>query len=371
MLDRVLMNASAVVDWLATFLGTAKQMLLPFIYGFCIAYVISPIVSFFENRILLNLKFFKTRAKSARNISIIITYAIFIGCFSWLMTYLLPEIASSISNFFIALPNNLTLLEKNMFEFFNSVSFIDSKDVLDLLDIIMKPIVDYTADIPKVASDLIDGTLPAVLSGTVNFASSLLRILIGIFVGFYMLSGKEGFAEGMKKILYALFNKEKTASFITNTSRVNRLFQNFIVGKAIDSIIIGILCIIAMKLINAPYAALISVIVGITNMIPYFGPFIGAVPSIFIVLLTEPSLAIWVALVILVLQQFDGIVLGPKILGVSTGMAPVWIIFSITIGGALMGPLGMFIGVPIFASIKMFFGEYVDKKYNEKFNDGQ
>lgn len=263
------------------------------------------------------------------------------------------------------------LLEENMFEFFNSVSFVDSKDVLDLLDIIMKPIVDYTADIPKVASDLIDGTLPALLSGTVNFASSLLRILIGVFVGFYMLSGKEGFADGMKKILYALFNKEKTTSFIANTARINRLFQNFIVGKAIDSIIIGILCIIIMKLINAPYAALISVIVGITNMIPYFGPFIGAIPSIFIVLLTEPSLAIWVALVILVLQQFDGIVLGPKILGVSTGMAPVWIIFSITIGGALMGPLGMFIGVPIFASIKMFFGEYVDKKYNEKFNDGQ
>ena len=137
--------------------------------------------------------------------------------------------------------------------------------------------------------------------------------------------------------------------------------------KTIDSLIIGILCFLGLTIMKMPFSVMISVIVGVTNMIPYFGPFIGAIPSILIVLLISPIKAVWVAIFILILQQLDGNVIGPKILGISTGMSALWIIFSVTIGGALAGPVGMLLGVPICASIKLFFGETVNQAYAEKY----
>ncbi len=153
---------------------------------------------------------------------------------------------------------------------------------------------------------------------------------------------------------------------MTVAKESNEMFLRFFVGKMIDSLIIGILCFIGLQLMKMPYTLLISFIIGVTNMIPYFGPFIGAIPAVAIVLLRSPIQALGLALFIFVLQQFDGIVLGPKILGDSTGLSPFWVIFSIIVFGALFGVLGMFLGVPIFAVLYTMFKHFVEKKNIEK-----
>lgn len=293
--------------------------------------------------------------------SILLTYIIAIGCLVWLLTYFIPEIIATLSNFFILLPNNIADFEVTVTKFFNENNFIkiNSEDVVGFFNTLFAPILGNTQDISIM--------LQKILNSTVIAASTLLNAIMGIFIGFYMLSDKEHFRDETKKILYTFFDEKKTDYFLYNTNRVHTIFQSFIIGKTIDSTIIGLICFVGMYLIRVPYATIISLIIGITNMIPYFGPFIGAVPAILMTLLIEPSKAIWVAIFVLALQQFDGIILGPKILGNSTGVSPIWIILAIIVGGAVMGPLGMFLGVPVFASFKLFFTEYIDKNYTEKY----
>ena len=183
-----------------------------------------------------------------------------------------------------------------------------------------------------------------------------------------MLYDKKTLGTALHRFLYALLS-EKTANHIIDTAKdCHRIFSGFISGKTLDSIIIGILCFIFMTILRLPYALLISVIVGVTNMIPYFGPFIGAVPGAFIILLIDPIQMLIYLLLILVLQQFDGLYLGPKILGDSTGLRPIWIIFAITIGGAVGGFIGMFLGVPCVAVIAFLTGRWVENRLQQKSN---
>lgn len=353
-----------------SFFNMVKNILLPFIYGFCIAYIASPAVNFFETKIYSKISL---KANSKRTFSILTIYLIAIGFIVWVLNYFIPETMINIKNFFTTLPKNLENLEEEAYILIDSLKFISKEDLTEIINQLSKSIQTYINDIPSMYSKLFDGTFITFISlitSTVNFANILLKAIIGIFVSFYMLCDKEVLLEGAKKIIIAIFGIEKSDKIFKNTLRVHNNFRNFIVGKALDSIIIGILCFIGTSLMKIPYAVIISVIVGITNMIPYFGPLIGAIPSVFIVLLINPSKAILITLLILILQQFDGIYLGPKILGNSVGMSPMWIMLSILIGGAIMGPLGMFIGVPIFASLKMFFNEAIDRKY-EKLIDSE
>ena len=190
---------------------------------------------------------------------------------------------------------------------------------------------------------------------------------MAIFIAFYMLYDKERFAKKAEKTVFAISEEEKAARFLQNAERIHHIFNDFIVGKAIDSLIIGILALIGMNIIKAPYPLILALVIGVTNMIPYFGPFIGAIPAILITLLIDPPRAIAVGIFILILQQFDGNILGPKILGDSVDLSPLWIILAVMIGGAVMGPLGMFIGVPIFATVKVFGGEYINRLYWKKY----
>ncbi len=365
-LNKLLDKFGLISFEIKSFFNVTKNILLPFIYGFCIAYIACPAVNFFEKKIFEKIK--NLKSTSRRTFSILTTYLIAIGFIVWVLNYFIPEIMINIRNFATSLPKNLENLEEQAYIIMDSLKFIGREDLNELIEQISKPILDYINNIPSISSKVFDGTFVtfiSVVTSTVNFASILLKAVIGIFVSFYMLSDKEAFLEGTKKIIIAVFGVNKSSKIFRNTLKVHNNFKNFIVGKALDSIIIGVLCFIGTSLMNIPYAVIISVIIGVTNMIPYFGPFIGAIPSIFIVLLINPSKAILTLLFVFILQQFDGIYLGPKILGNSVGMSPIWIILSIIIGGAIMGPLGMFIGVPIFASLKMFLSDAIDKKYEK------
>lgn len=354
--EKVLGNAGSIFSSFSLTWSYFKKLVSPFIIGFFIAYLFNPIVSTIEKALTPALKnSFSVR----RTLSILITYIIIIGCAVWLLAVFIPSMSASIRNFILALPRNIDSFKELIYETLNKTELINADDVIKMLDTLFTPVMNISQNVPSV--------LQVVLNGTFVAASNMISVLLGIFISFYMLYGKESFCKETKKIMYAFGDENKITKLLNNISRINDVFTSFIVGKTIDSAIIGVICVIGLSFIGTTYAVVISVIVGITNMIPYFGPFIGAVPAVLIVLLTTPSKAIWVALFIFGLQQFDGAVLGPKILGDSTGMNPLWIILSIILGGAIAGPLGMFLGVPICASIKLFFGEEVDRRYSQKY----
>ena len=194
----------------------------------------------------------------------------------------------------------------------------------------------------------------------------LVNLIIAIIVSIYMLSDKKPLKNSLKAVVYAFVPTKHITSVTEILKEAYKLFSSFIIGKALDSTIIGCLCFLFMTILQLPYAVLISVIVGITNMIPYFGPFIGAVPGALILLLISPVKAVIFVILILVLKQFDGLILGPKILGDSTGLKPLWIIVAITIGGSLGGVLGMFLGVPIVAFLRYLANRFLTYRLRKR-----
>jgi predicted PurR-regulated permease PerM len=216
---------------------------------------------------------------------------------------------------------------------------------------------------------IITGTA-GVVSRVVTYSVSLVRgvfnFLIGMIIAVYLLSDSERFISQAAAVCYSLLPKRSADRVIEVANLSGQMLNRFIFGKLLDSLIIGIFCYIMTELLTIPYAPLISFIVGITNMIPVFGPFIGAVPAIFILLIIQPSKALEFAIFIIILQQIDGNIIGPYILGDSMGLPPIWIMFAIIVGGAVGGVLGMFLGVPIFSVIYLLFTRFIKRQLAEK-----
>ena len=190
-----------------------------------------------------------------------------------------------------------------------------------------------------------------VSAGLISAVVVVKNLLIGLIAAAYMMGNRRKFAAQAKKLVYSFFRVPVANDILDEVQFINRLFGGFINGKLLDSLIMGVLCFVIMNLLNMPYSMLISVIVGVTNVIPFFGPFIGAAPSALIVLTVSPVKCIYFLILILVLQQFDGNILGPKILGNTTGLSSFWVLFSILLFGGMFGFVGMIIGVPTFAVI--------------------
>ena len=199
--------------------------------------------------------------------------------------------------------------------------------------------------------------------GTVNI---LKNVIVGIIIAIYVLNSKDLFAAQAKKIAYSIFSTEHANLFIKNTRFIHRVFGGFITGKLLDSLIIGMITFVFMSVFDMPYVVLISVIIGVTNFIPFFGPFIGAIPCSFLVLMVSPLKCLYFVIFILILQQFDGNILGPKILGDSTGLSSFWVMFAILIAGGLFGFVGMIIGVPLFAVLYSLITTLVNRSLADK-----
>ena len=192
------------------------------------------------------------------------------------------------------------------------------------------------------------------------------NVLIGIIISIYVLMSKEEFIGQSKKLMYALLPGKSANAVIHTVHKSNEIFGGFISGKLLDSLIIGILCFICLSLMKMPYTVLVSVIVGVTNVIPFFGPYLGAIPSAILIMLANPIQGVYFILFILILQQFDGNILGPAILGESTGLSSFWVVFAILVGGGIFGILGMIIGVPAFAVIFYVFRRTVNHILKKK-----
>lgn len=285
--------------------------------------------------------------KLAKWLSILVTYIIVIGLIAILMVFILPQLYTSITDIVDKLPvwySNVTIFIEDFEKQHANLNFIDYKTINEHIKSLYPKIISYL-------TDMVTNLLPYVVNTSMAIVKGLINLIISIMVSVYMISDHKNIFYQFKRILYAVFPKQGADTARNICRESSDIFLKFMYGKAIDSLIIGIICFICMNLFKFPYTVLISVIVGITNMIPYFGPYIGGVLGGIIIVIVNPVQVIFFAILILVIQQFDGLFLGPKILGDSTGLKPLWVIFAIVVGGAMFGVLGMFLGVPTMAVI--------------------
>lgn len=334
------------------------NVLSPFIVAFFIAYILNPIVIAIDNRLLL--KTLKIKRQGVRKVlSILLSYLIVISIIVISLIYIIPELITTLSELNGTVAN---VSEKAVYYIQNleeTFPYIDFGIVEDKITGAIPEIISY-------GTNLLTNIFPTLINISVSIIRVIINILLSIVISCYMLSDKKTLKKNVKRVIYSFVPVTKADSFFSNVKECNSIFNKFIVGKTIDSLIIGIICYILMRILHLDYAILLSVIVGITNMIPYFGPFIGAVPGVILFLVIDPIKSIIFAFMILVLQQFDGLYLGPKILGESTGLKPLWVIFGITVGGACLGVVGMFLGVPITAVIAYLLNKAITHRLEKK-----
>lgn len=332
-----------------------------------IAYLLNPGVRWFESQVYTKIDRVRSVKKLPRILSIITVYLFLFGLISMIIIFVTPQIGNNVTEISNRIPEYINSTIKIAEEWLDKWS--DELNAANNTYNITGHIEKNINEIFTKSGKLLDYIFNNTVAGIMNITSSVFNFILGIVISFYLLGDKESFKEGIEKILLALFSRETVARLKDMGREADTIFGKFIVGKFLDSFIIGILCFIGLTIIRIRYALLISAIVGITNMIPYFGPFIGAVPAIIITFFDSPINSLWVAIFILLLQQFDGLILGPKILGDSVGLSPFWIIFSIVLGGGLYGVLGMFLGVPVVAIFKIFISRLISWQLERKDRD--
>lgn len=321
--------------------GEVINLLMPFIYGFAIAYLLAIPVKFLEEKVL-NFMDKKKQYKAKRLIAITITYIATAIIISIIFSILIPELSRSISTLLENIPSYISALE----DYINNLVIALKLDT----NMVEELVKDFN-NISKYITSIAGTAVIDLFQFSANITQSVLNIFIATIISIYLLSGKEKFFAQIKKMLYAILPEKPVKYIIELTRSSHRTFIGFLGGKLLDSLIIGIICFVCMKIFKMPYSLLVSFIIGITNIVPVFGPFIGAIPSVIIIFIASPIKALWFILFIFVLQQFDGNILGPKILGNSTGLTAFWVMFAILIGNGLFGLVGMILGVPAFAVI--------------------
>ncbi len=338
------------------------SILTPFIWGGCLAYILNPVLKTCEQ--ILNALFKdKLSRRVKRTVGMLMTYIFAIALLAVLLQIILPQIIDSIKNLIpqiTAWINTLPVILSDLATRYQlDINQLTQTQTISMIwNNIQTTISNFISDLTTL--------IPQLFQLTTSLVGSLLNVLIGIILSVYLLASKELFYAHAKKLGYALFPKKVMDKLLEITHTSNNIFTGFIFGKIVDSTIIGVLCFIVMALFNWPYAMLISVIVGVTNVIPYFGPFIGAIPSILLLLIINPRTAVMFGIFILILQQLDGNIIGPKILGDSTGLSAFWVVFSITLFSAIMGPIGMLIGVPTFAVIYSLIRDFAEWRLKTK-----
>ncbi|MCI5723876.1 MAG: AI-2E family transporter [Erysipelotrichaceae bacterium] len=328
--------------------------LAPFIYGIAIAFLLNPMRKIIEyswlSKTSLKPKVKKTIACFS---SLLIGLVLLFIFFSILIPQLILSIQTFMSSFEGYVDSARDLFERNA---------IIGDELLNTLN----PFIDRAVNVLGDWATNLAKSLNAILAYSVIFARGVMNFFIGMIIALYILLDEINLKRQTKKVLYALLPKKTTENILSTMRLTISTFNSFVAGKAVDSLIIGILCYIILSFMNMPYTPLISVVVGVTNMIPVFGPFLGAVPSILILLLVDPFKAVEFGIFILILQQIDGNIIGPRILGGAVGLPTLYVMFAIIVGGAMFGVVGMFIGVPVFSVIFVLVSDFIHHRLQMK-----
>ena len=342
------------------------NILAPVIYGAVFAYLLNPVYNRVQAAVMKMTEKIITQEEGRKRLggflgtlaSLFLLVAVVVG----LISMLIPQLINSISGVMETLPASI-----NNLEIWLEKVLADNPDLEQQVMQHYGAAADYLQNwLTNVVVPNIYRIIGSVSSGVVLVVRAVFDILIGLIVMVYLLNMKEKLLAQAKMIIYGLFPLKIANKVIEEGRYVHQVFGGFIIGKLLDSLIIGLICFVLLGFANMPYVLLVSVIVGVTNVIPFFGPFIGAIPSAFLILLSDPMKCLYFLIFILLLQQFDGNILGPKILGDSTGLPSFWVLFSILLFGGLMGFVGMIIAVPTFAVIYRLVTEFTTWKLGKK-----
>lgn len=349
-----------VIDWdnVVAHVKSAMAVISPFLWGAFIAFLINPLVKLF-NKLLGKIKPFKKHEKPRKFLSLLISYLLVIALVVLMFVYLLPQIGTSLTEIVNQVPSWINQVNEGLMKF--------EKDHPDFdYDIVNEFLNNITPQLMEFSKRIVTDVVPVIFTTSISVVKGLLNVLIAFIVSVYMVSDKKLLARGFKRVLYSVAS-EKTGDVIMETLReCYHIFSQFVLGKTVDSFIIGWICFFLMTILRLPFTPIVSLIVGITNMIPYFGPFIGAIPGIVLILMVDPIQAIIFTVLIIVIQQFDGLYLGPRILGETVGLRPLWIIFAITVGGSIGGVVGMFLGVPVVAVLAYLLDKLLNRLVKKK-----
>ena len=340
-------HMKTLIVGIKTFLG----IMAPIIYGVILAYILSPLVNLFEQKLIYpqlkkrNIQLQKKGRRAIRWTCVLFSMFLFWVIIYALIMMVLPQLIRSIMSIIYSFPYYVKVIEKWLNSFVEHGWNMNS-DMIDMINQYSTKVQDYlTTNILPQMQDM----LKNVSAGIFDILIFMKNFLIGAIVALYVLADKEKFVAKSKMLVYAIF-PHKWANLLIHSMRfTHKTFGGFIYGKLVDSAIIGVLCYFGMLLLHMPFPILVSVIIGVTNVIPFFGPYIGAIPCILLILVVDPIKGLYFAIFILLLQQFDGNILGPKILGETTGLSSFMVIVAILIGGGLFGIPGMIAGVPVFA----------------------
>lgn len=348
--------------------GKLMDIIAPILYGCVIAYLLTPVLNWFE-RVILRQGGEKS-AKWARPVAMVLTWLVVFLLFYGLWSILVPELYKSIAQLAGNVKNYYSTIEKWVLRLLENNPDLASR-AQDLFNQYYQQFsqLDYQQALDWLQTNLapqLQTAVQAVSGGVVGAFTFLKNLLLGIMVSLYLLASKEKSSAAGCKLCYTLLPEDWAAWFIRGVKATDRIFSGFVRGKLLDSLIIGIICFVCSTILEFPYAPLVSVFVGVTNIIPFFGPFLGAIPSAFLILLASPIKSLYFIIFVVVLQQFDGNILGPKILGDSTGISGFWVIVAILVGGGLWGVVGMFLGVPICACVYAGVRAYSNYRLRKK-----
>lgn len=342
-------------------LGFFKDLLnglAPFMVGILIAYCINPLYNWLYHKAFK--KLFRGKcAKFRKYFSILISYVIFVGVIVSLLVYIIPNILNSVND----LVENAKSFSDKAYDWFEKTAKkypdLDLERIEKSLESAYPTAIDFIQNSATNIGTKIYGTSKSVLSWIYN-------ILMGFVVSFYLILDKKSMIRSLKRLIYAIFSEKHARIIISNLRESNDIFSDFIIGKFIDSSIIGVICFVVCTVLHIDYALIVSMVVGITNMIPYIGPFIGGFIGGLLLLVVAPGSLVKFVILVIILQQFDGFILGPMILGDKTGLRPFWILFAVTLGGWVGGILGMFLGVPIVAVVANLVDKFVNARLVKK-----
>ncbi|HAT4256083.1 AI-2E family transporter [Clostridium perfringens] len=346
-------NIKDIMNFLYKFLGILK----PFIWGIAIAFILNIPVKLIEKN-LGNGKFFKGMKRS---FSITLTFLFFILAITLFILFVIPQLLSSISTLMNSIPEYLSQFEK-----FLEVNAINNSQSQVMMQNIINELLNMWKEILKVTSQIVGTSLGYLLDFTLGITYGVINFFLALILAIYMLASKEILISQLKLIIYAFVSKNKADRIIELGKMCNEMFSKFILGQCTEALVIGVLCFIGMIILKMPYALLISVVIGVTALIPVFGAFLGTIPSAFIILIIDPIKAIWFIIFIIVLQQLEGNLIYPRVVGSSIGLSALWVMFAMIVGGSLFGIIGMLIGIPIFGVVFKILKRVANRKINEK-----
>lgn len=327
-------------EGLKAYLDMISLALQPVMVGIVIAYVLCPVAKFLERQC----RRVKWLTRAARLISVLLTLVAAIGVLGLFCALILPQVAESIGSLVVDLPHMLEVQLTRLGDYLESDS--------EAADTVMQMITSVETFLMTWIKENLFSAMSNVAVSVVSIGSAIVNLVVSIVVTVYLLLDRERYLAQCRKLFYAVSrNKRLNRAVLEVLHQADQIFSGFISGKLLDSLIVGIICFVCLTVMKMPYALLVSVIVGVTNIIPMFGPFIGAIPSAFLILLVSPAKCIVFIIFIIILQQLDGNIIGPRILGNSTGLSALYVTVAMLLFGKLMGFLGMIIGVPLFATL--------------------